>query len=284
VGRDEELGHVLGLLEAARGGVAGPLVVSGEAGIGKTTLLQAAEELAGGFTCLWARGVESEAALGHAALLELLSPVRDRLADLPAAQAEALAAALLFAARRLHHDAVAFLFAVRTGSRRRRRWKGYHCWPWPAWRPARPPGCWLTAWRIRWWPGWLSAPEATRWPSPRWPAGLPRPSGWAPPPSQPSAGRPTSPSPALSPGEVARAARTWHLAEAAGGPDDALADELAAGFMGDVDLRGLVAPAEHRLAVARERGALGPLVPGLALMAAGRAFIGDHAGRWPPSR
>jgi hypothetical protein len=59
---------------------------------------------------------------------------------------------------------------------------------------------------------------------------------------------------------------------------------LAAAFMGDVDLRGLVAPAEHRLALARERGALGVLVPGLALMAAGRAFIGDHAGRWPPSR
>jgi hypothetical protein len=94
VGRDEELGRVLALLEAARGGVAGALVVSGEAGIGKTTLLQAAEELAGGFTCLWARGVESEAALGHAALLELLGPVRERLVDLAAAQAEALAAAL----------------------------------------------------------------------------------------------------------------------------------------------------------------------------------------------
>jgi hypothetical protein len=110
--------------------------------------------------------VESEAALGHAALLELLGPVRERLVDLAAAQAEALAAALgwglagapgdrylvaaatlsllaataqrapvlvliddlqwvdresaaalLFAARRLHHDAVAFLLAVRTGSR-----------------------------------------------------------------------------------------------------------------------------------------------------------------------
>jgi DNA-binding NarL/FixJ family response regulator len=165
VGRVEELGRVLALLEAARGGTAGALVVSGEAGIGKTTLLQAAEEAAGGFACLWARGVASEAALGHAALLELLGPVRDRLADLPAAQAQALAAALgwgpagtpgdrylvaaatlsllaataerapvlvlvddlhwvdresaaalLFAARRLHHDAVAFLFAVRTGS------------------------------------------------------------------------------------------------------------------------------------------------------------------------
>ena len=166
MGRDEELGRILALLEAARGGVASALVVEGEAGIGKTALLDAAEELAGGFACLWARGVESEAALGHAALLELLTPVRDRLADLPGAQAEALAAALgwgpagtpgdrylvaaatlsllaaaaerapvlvlvddlhwvdresaaalLFAARRLRRDSVAFLFAVRTGTR-----------------------------------------------------------------------------------------------------------------------------------------------------------------------
>jgi DNA-binding NarL/FixJ family response regulator len=166
VGRGEELGRVRDLLEAARGGVAGALVVEGEAGIGKTTLLAAAEELADGFVCLWARGVESEAALGHAALLELLGPVRDRLADLPGAQAQALAAALgwgpagapgdrylvaaatlsllaaaaerapvlvlvddlhwvdresaaalLFAARRLRRDAVAFLFATRTGPR-----------------------------------------------------------------------------------------------------------------------------------------------------------------------
>ena len=40
---------------------------------------------------------------------------------------------------------------------------------------------------------------------------------------------------------------------------------VAAGFLGD--LRGLVAPLEQRLAETRERGALGVLVPGLALMA-----------------
>ena len=51
---------------------------------------------------------------------------------------------------------------------------------------------------------------------------------------------------------------------------------LAAGFLGD--LRGIVATAGRRLALARERGALGVLVPGLALMAAGRAWLGDHAG------
>src|SRR5262245_50459287 len=75
VGRDEELARVLALLEAARDGLAGALVVQGEAGIGKTTLLAAAEDLAGGFTSLWTHGVESEAALGHAALLELFTPL-----------------------------------------------------------------------------------------------------------------------------------------------------------------------------------------------------------------
>ncbi len=51
---------------------------------------------------------------------------------------------------------------------------------------------------------------------------------------------------------------------------------LAAGFLGDV--RDVVALGERRLAETRERGALGVLVPGLALMAAGRAWLGDHAG------
>jgi DNA-binding CsgD family transcriptional regulator len=51
---------------------------------------------------------------------------------------------------------------------------------------------------------------------------------------------------------------------------------VAAGFLGD--LRGLVAPFEQRLAETRERGALGVLVPGLALMASGRAWLGDHTG------
>jgi CTP:molybdopterin cytidylyltransferase MocA len=100
VGRDQELARVRELLEAVRGGLTGALVVEGEAGIGKTSLPAAADELADGFTCLWARGVESEAALGHAALLELITPVRDRLADVPEVQAEALAVALGWGADR----------------------------------------------------------------------------------------------------------------------------------------------------------------------------------------
>ena len=56
VRRDQELARVRELLEAVRSGLTGGLVVEGEAGIGKTSLLAAAEELADGFTCLWARG------------------------------------------------------------------------------------------------------------------------------------------------------------------------------------------------------------------------------------
>jgi ABC-type lipoprotein export system ATPase subunit len=42
VGRVEELGRIQALVDAARGGVTGAVVVEGEAGIGKTTLLGAA--------------------------------------------------------------------------------------------------------------------------------------------------------------------------------------------------------------------------------------------------
>jgi DNA-binding CsgD family transcriptional regulator len=51
---------------------------------------------------------------------------------------------------------------------------------------------------------------------------------------------------------------------------------LAAAFLNDV--RGVFSLAEHLLAVARNRGALGVLVPSLALTAAGRAWLGDNAG------
>ena len=75
IGRAEELSRIQRLIDGARDGATGAVVLEGEAGMGKTTLLGAARELADGFICLWARGVESEAALGHAALLELLTPV-----------------------------------------------------------------------------------------------------------------------------------------------------------------------------------------------------------------
>ncbi|MGA9746136.1 MAG: ATP-binding protein, partial [Nocardioides sp.] len=51
---------------------------------------------------------------------------------------------------------------------------------------------------------------------------------------------------------------------------------LAAGFAGEVS--PVLALGEHLLAVARDRGAFGVLVPSLALTAAGRAWMGDTAG------
>jgi replication-associated recombination protein RarA len=58
VARDHELARLRALLEATRDGATTTLVVEGEPGIGKTTLLEAAEKMATGFRCLWVRGIE----------------------------------------------------------------------------------------------------------------------------------------------------------------------------------------------------------------------------------
>ncbi|SDD50250.1 Response regulator containing a CheY-like receiver domain and an HTH DNA-binding domain [Geodermatophilus telluris] len=94
VGRAAELERVDRLLDGARGGRPGLLVVEGDAGVGKTAVLQAAAARARGFGQVTARGVESEAALPHAALGELLGPLRPLLGEVPPGQAAALAAAL----------------------------------------------------------------------------------------------------------------------------------------------------------------------------------------------
>ncbi|GAA2727975.1 helix-turn-helix transcriptional regulator [Cellulomonas aerilata] len=94
VGRDRELAVLQALVDRAREGSPGTLVVTGEAGIGKTTLLDAAAARAEGFVRLRGHGVESEATLAHVALLELLAPLRHLLPELPDPQADALAGAL----------------------------------------------------------------------------------------------------------------------------------------------------------------------------------------------
>ncbi|NUW41143.1 ATP-binding protein [Nonomuraea rhodomycinica] len=80
-------------IDALLGGPAGALVVRGEAGIGKSALLEYAEGRAPGHV-LRVTGVESEAELPFAALHLLLRPVLDRVAALPPQQAEALLGAL----------------------------------------------------------------------------------------------------------------------------------------------------------------------------------------------
>jgi hypothetical protein len=88
-GRDEPLAAIDRLLVGMRSGRAGSLVLSGEAGIGKTALLDAAQGRAGA-QVLRVTGVESEAELPFAALHALLRPALDGIGTLPEPQAEAL--------------------------------------------------------------------------------------------------------------------------------------------------------------------------------------------------
>ena len=79
IGRTSELERLEGVLAAARGGESAALLVVGEAGIGKTSLLEAASAAASDFEVLRARGIEAESELSWAALFELLQPYDDRL-------------------------------------------------------------------------------------------------------------------------------------------------------------------------------------------------------------
>ena len=97
VGREAELDRIEALLDAARSGRGGALIVRGEPGIGKTALLAAGAERAGEMLTARASGVESEARLPFAALSELCAPMLDRLGDLPEPQAAAISAALALA-------------------------------------------------------------------------------------------------------------------------------------------------------------------------------------------
>jgi DNA-binding CsgD family transcriptional regulator len=95
VGREAELDRLNRLIEGAheRGGA---LVLIGDPGIGKSTLLQAVVDRAraGGFLILATTGVESEAGLPYAGLYELLRPALDVARELPQMQRVALLRAL----------------------------------------------------------------------------------------------------------------------------------------------------------------------------------------------
>src|SRR5918992_3827869 len=94
VGRETELAGLGRLLDAAREGRSGTLLVRGEAGIGKTALLEHAAAAASDFRQLGATGIESEADLRYATLHQLLRPLEDRIDQLADPQARALRGAL----------------------------------------------------------------------------------------------------------------------------------------------------------------------------------------------
>ena len=93
-GRRSECEALDSLLAAARTGRGGVLVLHGEAGIGKTALLDYLLEHASGCRVARAAGVESETELPFAGLHQLCMPFMDRLESLPGPQRDALGTAL----------------------------------------------------------------------------------------------------------------------------------------------------------------------------------------------
>ena len=92
-GRRTECATLDRLLEAARGGHSGVLVLRGEAGVGKSALLEYTREAASEFRVTQAAGVESEMELPFAGLHQLCATLLDRLDRLPPPQRDALGTA-----------------------------------------------------------------------------------------------------------------------------------------------------------------------------------------------
>ena len=89
-GREVERARLIALIEAARDGTAGALVVHGEPGVGKSALLTDVLSATSGVRVLRTQGLESESPLAFAALHRLLRPVLALIDRLPAPQAHAL--------------------------------------------------------------------------------------------------------------------------------------------------------------------------------------------------
>src|SRR5262249_40658735 len=86
-------GTLLALLEEARRGRGGALLIHGEAGIGKTRLIQNTLRQVSDVRVLQATGAEVEMELPFAALHHFATPLVDGLASLPQPQRDALAGA-----------------------------------------------------------------------------------------------------------------------------------------------------------------------------------------------
>jgi DNA-binding CsgD family transcriptional regulator len=93
-GRDAELAALSALLDQAREGTSGTLVLRGDPGIGKTALISHIASRADGFRVIRGAGIEEESELPFAGLHLLLRPALDRIDALPDVQAEALRGAL----------------------------------------------------------------------------------------------------------------------------------------------------------------------------------------------
>src|SRR6266508_3705403 len=124
VGRSLEIAAVDRLISDARSGRGGALVVRGEAGVGKSVLLEQARAAADGFLVLQAVGIESVAerfriSLGALGVLAAAADERPVLCLVDDAQwlDQASAAAIVFVARRLEAERLAIVLAARDGRR-----------------------------------------------------------------------------------------------------------------------------------------------------------------------
>ncbi|TDN92064.1 LuxR family transcriptional regulator [Microbacterium sp. BK668] len=94
VGRQAEQRAIDQLVAGARLGTSGVLAILGEAGVGKTALIDDAVTRLDGMRILRATGLETEREIPFGTLLQLLRPALGSLHGIPRAQAQALASAL----------------------------------------------------------------------------------------------------------------------------------------------------------------------------------------------
>ena len=92
-GRDDECMVLEGLVAAVRTGLGQALVLRGEAGIGKTALLEHLRDRTTDCTTMLVAGVESEIELPYARLQQLCAPITAGMDALPGVQRDALATA-----------------------------------------------------------------------------------------------------------------------------------------------------------------------------------------------
>lgn len=93
-GRERESAQLHEVVAAARTGRVEVLVLAGEAGIGKTTLLDTAAHATEGMQVLRTTGMPTETQIGFVGLVDLLTPVLEHRTRLPASQRRAIERAL----------------------------------------------------------------------------------------------------------------------------------------------------------------------------------------------
>jgi hypothetical protein len=153
-GRRDECAVLDRLLDDARAGSSGVLVLCGEAGVGKTALLEYAVEAGSDLRMLRAAGVESEMELAFAALHQLCAPTLDRLERLPGPQREALGTAFGFSAGAVPDR---FLVGLTVLSLSRKRRRSCRCCAWSTMRNG------WTAPRRKRWSSWRAGFWRSRW-------------------------------------------------------------------------------------------------------------------------